>query len=182
MLYGTLFGFLFMLLAVETACAAYDPLLPYDPENPQFIIVGYRTVPESTAKLYKDAGDKLNRVCVIIANREAFDKVKKIWIPAKFWYNMVLIGQWVELGLYKLKMGKTVLMSNYLAPDRTPIQQLLIPDKLVEEKKLDFRAYCAPRVQDLPVTHSVELDYYLWPEVYGEPQPATKHRPKASRS
>lgn len=118
------------------------------------------------------------RYCVVLANKHAFDKVKKVWVPE---FNACNDRLWFGEGYqidHKIKSfgacnpAKTVRLSEITGIRFQHTRQIVIPPKLMGSKPskngpLDITVQCRETLAELP---SYVAKIYDWPNTVGTPQ------------
>ncbi|KAJ5811579.1 hypothetical protein N7474_007880 [Penicillium riverlandense] len=120
-----------------------------------------------------------SRYCVVFAEKPAFDKVAKAWVPEfdscdnKVWFNMdeEVIDDAIE-SVGAPQPGKTIRLSTVFGRQYQHIKQVVVPPELMGSKPprkgpLGITAHCYDSLDKLP---TYVADINNWPNTFGTPQ------------
>lgn len=109
------------------------------------------------------------RHCQITARKQAWLSIAKVWVPESGWWNSTQkLDDWTREKFPTVDPAKSVRMSMIATPDGIPqFKQLVIPPTLLSGNGLDLQVKCKPYPHQLSTKI---VDYYNWPNTFGEAQ------------
>lgn len=109
------------------------------------------------------------RHCQITARQQAWLSIPKVWVPESEWWGTTQeFDDWTRRTFPTVDPKKSLRMSMIDSPNGVPqFKQLMIPPALLTGNGLDLQVKCKPYAYQLSAKI---VDYYNWPNTFGDAQ------------